>query len=362
MHPWISLTVLICGIVHTELSTAHPVITYSNVTGSRTRVKAVLSENFPDPSVIQVDGVWFAFATSGNGRNIQIAASSDFVNHKWKLLKDLDVLPDPGPWAVNDGNIWAPDLVELVSLLCRRSIFKTHRHQDDGSFVMYYAGPHVNNTSRHCIGTASSKSILGPFAASREPFACPLYEGGAIDPAGFIDPRTGNMYVVYKVDGNSLNTGGGPCNGPGLDGYYPTPIRLQQVSKHDGITHIGEAIQLLDRGPNDGPLVEAPSIFYSEKYGLYFMTFSSNCYSTDLYDIGFAWSTELETEFNKSTHPLMTTSMGMVTGPGGADMTLDGRFALFHGTVGHDGSQPIRYMYAAEADVTGFDMVVAAIL
>jgi len=226
---------------------------------------------------------------------------------------------------------------------------------------MYYSATYANNTSEHCVGAATSRSILGPYAPTEAPFACPCSEGGAIDPAAFTDPQTGNMYVVYKVDGNSLNTGGG-CSVPEAGRYHPTPIRLQQVSRYDGITHIGEAVQLLDRGPNDGPLVEAPSLFYNAWFQLYFLTFSSNCYSSEFYDIGFAWSTTLEAGFRKSSYPLMTTSMGMVSSPGAADMTLDGNFAVFHGTVGYDGTEPIRYMYAAEADVIGIDMVVAAIL
>lgn len=210
----------------------------------------------------------------------------------------------------------------------------------------------------HCIGAATSSNILGPYEPAARPLACPLVQGGAIDPAGFLDPKTGNLYVVYKVDGNSLNTGHGACGGPDADGFYhPTPIMLQQVSNEDGITPIGEAKQILDRGQHDGPLVEAPNLFYNATSGLYFLTFSSNCYATELYDIAFAYSTCVDGEYIKSAYALMTTFTGPIVAPGGADMTPDGKYALFHGTVGRDDkNEPVRYMFAAQAVVAGLDM------
>ena len=223
---------------------------------------------------------------------------------------------------------------------------------------MYYAAPIAGNESIHCVGAATSTSIIGPFSPTEKAFACPLKEGGAIDASGFLDPKSGNLYVVYKIDGNSMNIGGGPCNSnPSPEGYHPTPIMLQQVSKADGITKIGDPVQILDRGEADGPLVEAPSLFYNNESSVYFLTFSSNCYATDLYDIGFAYSTCLNTKFVKSKYPLMTTQSIGVSAPGGADMTNDGRYALYHGTVGStEEGNPIRHMYAAETDQAGLDM------
>lgn len=77
-------------------------------------IQPVLEVDFADPALINVNGTWFAFATSGNGQNIQIAASPSFTKHEWRMLNGTNVLPDPGPWAVNDQNIWAPDVVQLV--------------------------------------------------------------------------------------------------------------------------------------------------------------------------------------------------------------------------------------------------------
>lgn len=87
-----------------------------NASGNPSNAQAVLAVNFPDPSLIQVETNWYAFSTSGNGKHVQVAASPSFLAPEWKLLDNIDALPYPGAWAVvNDTNIWAPDVIELVS-------------------------------------------------------------------------------------------------------------------------------------------------------------------------------------------------------------------------------------------------------
>lgn len=59
----------------------------------------------------------------------------------------------------------------------------------------------------------------------------------------------------------------------------------------------------------------------------------------------------------------MTTSTIAVSGPGGADTSPDGRFALYHGTVGtNDEGQPIRHMFAASSALSGHVMVAEPLL
>ena len=228
--------------------------------------------------------------------------------------------------------------------------------------MMYYAAPSLQDDTKHCIGAATSTSMLGPFQPADEPLACPLEAGGAIDPAAFVDPNDDNLYVVYKVDGNSINTGGGPCNGGGdPTAFHSTPIMVQQVDSSNGMTPLGKPFQILDRNEADGPLIEAPSLFYNNESQLYFLTFSSNCYSTSYYDISFAYSSTLESTFVKSKQPLMTSESGPVLSPGGADMTADGRFALFHGTVDYIDGEPVRHLFAAESMQAGCDMSAWAI-
>ena len=74
---------------------------------------AVYNIDFPDPSIIEVDGTWYAFATGSNGYNIQAARSSNFDCPNWKAVIQ-EPLPGSGPWA-DEGLTWAPDVVQLVN-------------------------------------------------------------------------------------------------------------------------------------------------------------------------------------------------------------------------------------------------------
>ena len=76
-----------------------------------------ISTNFPDPAIIYVDGVSYAFATNNrqpapNHINIQVATSTD--NQTWTLLEGHDALPNLGAWEIGAG-VWAPDVVQVVS-------------------------------------------------------------------------------------------------------------------------------------------------------------------------------------------------------------------------------------------------------
>lgn len=228
--------------------------------------------------------------------------------------------------------------------------------------MLYYSAASAINASLHCVGAARAATILGPYEPLSKPLACPLSSGGAIDPAGFIDPLSGGRYIVYKVDGNSLDQQTSPCGGAGTDGYHPTPIMVQEVDIKDGVTLIGDAFEILDRGIDDGPLVEAPNLFYDRASKLYFLTFSSNCYSTSWYDIGYAYSTELKSTFTKANNTLMTSFIGPVQSPGGLCTTPDGTVGVFHGTVGYSSTSITRFMYMMRISVEANKLEVAQLL
>ncbi|KAK3994723.1 glycosyl hydrolase [Cladorrhinum sp. PSN332] len=155
---------------------------------------------------------------------------------------------------------------------------------------MYYSAQLPGNSSAfHCIGAAvSTASILGPYKPLPSPLACPLSRGGAIDPSGFLDPVTGRRYLVYKVDGNSLGNGGS-C-GNTIPPLKSTPIMLQRVSETDGVTLVGEPVQILDRDERDGPLVEAPDLWYDQKSGRHVLFYSNHCWSEEGYSVNYAVS------------------------------------------------------------------------
>ena len=55
-------------------------------------VNPVIADDFPDPDVLEVDDVYYAYATEGNLKNVRVARSADLV--EWEQLPDaLPELP-----------------------------------------------------------------------------------------------------------------------------------------------------------------------------------------------------------------------------------------------------------------------------
>ncbi|KAK0626309.1 glycosyl hydrolase family 43 protein [Immersiella caudata] len=278
-------------------------------------VNLLIDQDFPDPSIIQdTDGTWYAFATASGPRNIQ-AAQASTPSGPWSHLNQ-DVLSNTGTWTSNYSS-WAPD-VRMVA---------------PGRYVMYYSGQLSNETAYHCIGTAVATSVLGPYDPAPTPFACPLKQGGAIDPAGFYDVSTGRRYVLYKVDGNAVGNGG-YCNN-GVAPFAPTPIMLQEVSVDDGVTKIGDAVEVLDRNQDaDGPLVEAPEMFRVEAANgtaTYVLLYSNHCFDSPGYTVSYATAASASGPYTRSpAGALIQTGDWNLTAPGGATAVDGEGYVVFH--------------------------------
>lgn len=309
----------------------------------------ILPLNFPDPSVLRdVDGTWYAFATAGNGRQIQ-AASAPSASGPWTYLQEVDVLPDPGEWTTRQ-NTWAPDVRRIA----------------EGRYTMYYSGqrdPVFSDSGEvlayhYCLGVATATSPLGPYEPADEPWACAEEEGGIIDPSGFLDPATGRRYVVYKIDGNSIGLGGSCGNGELPQ--VPTPIMLQEVDGDDGITPIGSPVQILDREEQDGPLVEAPSLAWLEDEdgeGIYVLFYSSHCWVEGAYNVNYATADSVFGPFQKSVYnPLIQTGDLGLTAPGGATVVDGDGWLVFHANCDEG-----RCMFEVDLLVDGIDVIIGEI-
>lgn len=281
---------------------------------------ASVQANFPDPTYIHINDTYYAFATSGNGHNIQIATSNNpfTSSQQWSLLS-ADALPNLPGWSyaatTNAGtaHVWAPYIHQLP----------------DSTFILYFSTPSSSDPTRHCIGTATSATITGPFSPSSNPWTCPLAQGGAIDPALFTDPASGNLYVLYKIDGNSLNA-------PGSNTYAPTPIMLQQIQPSDGATPIGDPVQVLDHDSTQ-PLVEAPAMFFDAESETYFLLYSANMFSTSNYNLLYATASSITGPYTPAQSPLLATGDFSLNGPGSADVDAAGGQIVFHSTVSSGG-------------------------
>jgi beta-xylosidase len=86
---------------------------YASPLTKRAGPRLVINEDFADPSFVQhTDGSWYAFATNGNGKRVQVAHSPDFQS--WTVL-NVEALPTLSGWET-DYNHWAPDVVRRVRL------------------------------------------------------------------------------------------------------------------------------------------------------------------------------------------------------------------------------------------------------
>ena len=80
-------------------------------TSARSIFGPFMGVNFPDPSIISANGLWYAFATTSNGKNVPFATSQDVFpgqgadTFTW-TLGATDALPNGGAWADTAKGIW----------------------------------------------------------------------------------------------------------------------------------------------------------------------------------------------------------------------------------------------------------------
>lgn len=355
--------------------------------------------------------------------------------------------PDPSspsqqqqqPLATQFNQTWAPSVIHLPS----SSTTSSESPQTNSSspslgyeYVLYYSVPLAGNRSAfHCIGAATATNILGPYTPLETPIVCPVERGGAIDPSGFLDDNidekggdegggenvdgsddnTGGKedgeggsttqseptntkknrqkekkkkrYLLYKIDGNALGSGGS-C-GNGVAPFRSTPIMLQEVSLADGVTLVGDPVQLLDRDDElDGPLVEAPELMVvherdpgknnnTENNGdgdgdgdegaskpYYVLFYSNHCWDGPGYSVNYAVASsgDVKGQYVRGEDgPLIGTGGAWnITAPGGASTARksvsggSGWFMVFHGNC-----EEGRCLFGAEMEVNGGEVVVS---
>jgi hypothetical protein len=88
----------------------------SAVSLAKRSVKPAIGDDFADPAILMVDGIWFAYATGANGVNVQLAASAD-EGKTWTRYRKVDGLPNLPGWVDRGAPfVWAPQVVMIVSL------------------------------------------------------------------------------------------------------------------------------------------------------------------------------------------------------------------------------------------------------
>ncbi|HEX6292185.1 MAG TPA: glycoside hydrolase family 43 protein [Herpetosiphonaceae bacterium] len=249
----------------------------------------ILDQDFPDPDTLKVGDTYYAYATNTGGTNVQTATSTDLAH--WQVVGEA--LPALPGWA-SGGFTWAPEVTTTA---------------DGKGYVMYFTA-RVAETTRQCIGVATSDKPEGPFQSTADkPFICPMEEGGAIDAGSFVDDD-GTRYLLWKNDGN--------CCGSS------TRIYLQKVSA-DGLTLESEPTKLIENDqPWEGIVVEAPTLW--KHAGKYHLFYSANNYAGIDYTVGHAVADQILGPYTKpEKNPVLRSDLNNAAalGPGGQDIVLD---------------------------------------
>ena len=127
---------------------------------------------------------------------------------------------------------------------------------------------------------------------------------------------------------------------------------MLQALDDDGVTPIGDPVQILSRGEADGPLIEAPYLILHD--GTYVLFFSSNCFNGPYYDTSYATASAIAGPYTKTGTPLLLPGgdNGALYSPGGASVSADGTQIVFHADSESDNAD-VRQMWTAGISISG---------
>jgi Glycosyl hydrolases family 43 len=261
--------------------------------------------DFPDPAVLRVGAVWYAYSTNAGVGDVQVLASTD--RRRWTIVGNA--LPLTAPWATR-GATWAPAVIARP-----------------GGFALFYTA-RDRETGLQCTSVASGAAPQGPFVdLSSRPLICQQELGGSIDASPFVD-ADGQAWLTWKSEAPPT--------------IWSRPIDLAQLRLTGTATAILHATQSWERGN-----VEAPSFLRSGS-GLV-LAYSGNRWDTSEYAIGVATcATPAGPCEKRGDGPALGSGDGRV-GPGGAEflVTDDGpaiAYAAYRGPdVGYPASRLLHF-------------------
>ena len=257
-------------------------------------------QNFADPAIIEVDGTFYAYATTTGGASLPVMSSTDLAT--WIARGDaLGTGPSWSP-AIDVGwSVWAPSVVELPA----------------GGFLAAFAAS-TFTSGRRCIALATAPSPLGPFHVfGSSPFVCEPDPNGALDPFLVVDEHD-VPWLIWKNEGV-------PVGHPTLASRR-TAFWSRQLTDDGRAWRPGSSVHFLMETteaarPWQGTVVENPSMVAWDNG--WFLAYSANRWNTTSYSTGWAvCATPGGPCTEPSVHPLLTTDATRV-GPGGPAAFVD---------------------------------------
>ncbi|MBQ8802760.1 MAG: glycoside hydrolase family 43 protein [Tyzzerella sp.] len=278
-----------------------------------------------DPFVINNGKQYYMYATSFDVDGFKVWKSDDLKN--WECLGVCLDLSDS--WTCQD--YWAPEVIY---------------HND--KYVMHYTARRKSDKSLR-LGVAVSERPEGPFVDVHQG---PMFDFGyaSIDGHVFVDDD-GRAYFYYSKD----------CS----ENYVEGMGRISEVCvcemSSDLLTLVGEPVTLF--GPSmdydsiqvgDQMWNEAPYVLKQD--GVYYLTYSANCYATNDYCICLAKAKQPMGPFVKYDRPIMTCKDAAedFAGPGHNAFFRDkdgGLMASFHIQTFPDAPSPNRKACICNAEI-----------
>ncbi|HEY5334465.1 MAG TPA: family 43 glycosylhydrolase, partial [Mycobacteriales bacterium] len=249
-------SVAISGAAATAASSTAPVVSPSST-------PAALAKDAPDPDIVRVGSTFYAFTTGTTwGNQIGIATStSSNPSVGWKTLGSAF----PGtPYNRSQG---------VASWQNNNSATSPGVFQYDGKWIMFYDAV-VSSNGVYCLSVATASQVTGPYTdTSSGPLVCQTNLGGSIDPQPFVDPQTGNPYLIWKSnDGSSA----------AASQVWSAPL----ASNGTSLAAFGTAIFTINSGTYPWQTTtDDPSMVFAG--GNYYLFFSGGDYLSRYYPVGY---------------------------------------------------------------------------
>ncbi len=266
----------------------------------------IFAVDAPDPDVVRNGTTYYAFTTG-----------TTWGNHLG-VLKDTSGNPASGWGYPNNGLPYANSALPVVpSWEQMNTQTSPGVFFYDGQWMMYYDASTAGSaadTGHNCLARATAATLASPVPVftdtSTSPFFCQDAYGGAVDPSPFVDPATGQAWLLWKSN----------------DGGSAQPARIWSAQLNsDGTGFVTQPVQILYNDTVHFPweaTVEDPSMVRAN--GTYYLLFAGGIWNSTSYDQGYAVCDGPQGPCSQPDANPVLSSYGSVAGPGGGSLFSDG--------------------------------------
>ena len=258
----------------------------------------------PDPDIVYNAGTYYAFTTgTALGNSLQaLVDTSGTPTSGWRSYTGFafgsSALVNPPSWE-QPGTQTSPGVFYY-----------------DGRWMMYYdaarAG-YAGDTGHNCLSVATATTLTPASPVftdtSTGPLVCDRALGGAIDPSPFVDPATGQAYLIWKSnDGGSV-----------LPAYiWSAPLSA------NGMGFVGSPTELMYNNTVEFPwelTIENPDMVLAN--GVYYLLLSAGIWDSSNYSEAIAQCSGPSGPCVQSQAAPILSSYGSVLGPAGGSFFQD---------------------------------------